>query len=90
MSGSDVGRSGIIKEGWSRCRNNTKANSPNQFYENDLLAKNVKIIFKSFPEKMGTFKIYGQDIKIDANQIYHFETTNKKIEIYLPEIFSDN
>lgn len=86
--GSEAGRLGVMCEGWRRCRSGLLATSPDpKFYENDFFAKSILISFQNIPDFIKKFSIFGEVVNMDgnfANRRIRFETTDKKIDVYLP------
>uniref|UniRef100_A0A9J2PJJ7 DAGKc domain-containing protein n=1 Tax=Ascaris lumbricoides TaxID=6252 RepID=A0A9J2PJJ7_ASCLU len=86
--GEHLGRLGVMREGWKRCKADFVATSPDpDFYEHDTKARSLYVSFLAIPDLIRRFTLFGDEIKLEGelkNKKVKLEATNRKIDLYLP------
>ncbi|KHN79545.1 Uncharacterized protein F52C9.3 [Toxocara canis] len=86
--GERLGRWGVMRDGWKRCKADVVDASPdNDFYETDLNARSVRVSFSVVPDFIRRITVFGDEKKLEGeleNKKVKLEATNRKISIFLP------
>lgn len=87
--GSNLGRTGVMREGWKRCKHSTSVKSPNpdEFYDMTIECSSITFSLAGLPELIRKFAIFGEvheQKEEPGDRRIRFEATDKKLEVYLP------